>query len=303
MSNKQSSVISLQNLTKTYGKSRGVTEINLEVPSGTVFGFLGPNGAGKSTTINMLVNFTRPTSGSIHIFGKDSSTQGLAIRQDIGFLASDMALDGNLTGWQQVEYHGRLRGDYNKSYVIELAKRLNCDLNRKIKNLSRGNHQKIALISAFMHKPKLLILDEPTSGLDPLVQAEFNKIILEHKAAGRSTFISSHVLSEVQELCDRIAFIKEGRIIADTTIDELANASPKEVSVACKDKTLITRIKRLSGTTNVGTKGDRISFMYTGSPNDLTHILGMYNIDDLLIEEADLEAIFMKYYENKSEVQ
>lgn len=303
MSTKTSSVISLQNVTKTYGKSRGVTELNLEVPSGTVFGFLGPNGAGKSTTINMLVNFTRPTSGNIHIFGKDSSTQGLVIRKDIGFLASDMALDGNLTGWQQVEYHGHLRGNYNKAYVAELAKRLNCDLSKKIKNLSRGNHQKIALISALMHKPKLLILDEPTSGLDPLIQAEFNKIILEHKAEGKSTFISSHVLSEVQELCDRIAFIKEGKIIADTTFDELADASPKKVSVICQDKTLITRIKRLSGATHIVTKDHHITFMFTGSPNDLTHTLGMYNVEDLLIEEADLETMFMKYYGNKGEVQ
>lgn len=297
MSNTQSSVISLKNVSKTYGKSRGVSALDLEVPSGTVFGFLGPNGAGKSTTINMLVNFTKPTGGKIHIFGKDSSKHGLEIRKDIGFLASDMALDGNLTGWQQVEYHGRLRGNYNKPYAKELAERLNCDLTRKIKNLSRGNHQKVALISALMHKPKLLILDEPTSGLDPLIQAEFNKIILEHKAAGRSTFMSSHVLSEIQELCDRVAFIKEGEIIADTTLDELASTSPKEVSIMCKDKTLPARIKRLSGVDSLSVEDVRISFTYTGSPNDLTHILGMYDISDLIIQEADLEAMFMKYYE------
>lgn len=297
MSHTQSSVISLKNVSKTYGKSRGVSALNLEVPSGTVFGFLGPNGAGKSTTINMLVNFTKPTGGEIHIFGKDSSKHGLTIRKDIGFLASDMALDGNLTGWQQVEYHGRLRGNYDKAYVTTLAQRLNCDLSRKIKNLSRGNHQKVALISALMHKPKLLILDEPTSGLDPLIQAEFNKIILEHKAAGRSTFMSSHVLSEIQELCDRVAFIKEGEIIADTTLDELASTSPKEVSIMCEDKTLLARIKRLSGVASLSAEDARISFTYTGSPNDLTHILGMYDVSDLIIQEADLEAMFMKYYE------
>lgn len=300
MSIEQHSVISLKNLTKTYGKSRGVTGINLEVPRGTVFGFLGPNGAGKSTTINMLLNFIKPTSGKIHIFGKDSSKHGLEIRNEIGFLASDMALDSNLTGWQQLEYHGKLRGDYNKTYVTDLAKRLNCDLSKKIKNLSRGNHQKVALISAFMHKPKLLILDEPTSGLDPLMQLEFNKLILEHKAAGRSTFMSSHVLSEVQELCDHVAFIREGRLIANTTMSELTSTSPKEVYIACKDKTLVTRIKRLSGVESLKTKGNRITFTYTGTANDLTHVLGMHNIENLTIEDADLEALFMKYYENDS---
>ncbi len=303
MSEHPKPIIVLKNLTKTYGTSRGVSNLQLEVTPGSVFGFLGPNGAGKSTTINMLLNFTHPTSGSIHIFGKNNDTHGLEIRKDVGFLASDMALDGNLTGWQQLEYHGKLRGDYDKSYVTELAKRLHCDLSKKIKTLSRGNHQKVALISAFMHKPKLLILDEPTSGLDPLIQAEFNKIILEHKAAGRTTFISSHVLSEVQELCDRVAFIREGKIIADTTMDELANASPKEVEIECKDKTLLDRLQRLSGVDKVTKDKDRITFTYTGTPNDLTHLIGMYDLTDLAIREAELETVFMKYYENSSEEQ
>jgi ABC-2 type transport system ATP-binding protein len=294
-------VIELTSLTKTFGKNRGVDNITLSVPEGIVFGFLGPNGAGKSTTINMLVNFTHPNSGSIKIFGKDNAKHGLDIRKDIGFLSNDMALDGSLTGWQQLEYYGRLRKKYDKPYITELAKRLDCDLGKKIKNLSRGNHQKIALISAFMHKPKLLILDEPTSGLDPLIQVEFNKIVLEHKAAGRTTFMSSHVLSEIQELCDRVAFIRQGKIIANKTLDELADASPKEVRVICGDTTLASRIKRLSGAKHITAKGKHISFTYLGSPNELTHIFGMYDLEDLVIQEADLETTFMKYYEEKSE--
>jgi ABC-2 type transport system ATP-binding protein len=293
-----SAVIELSHLTKTYGKSRGVTNISLEVPEGTVFGFLGPNGAGKSTTINMLVNFTRPTSGSIKIFGKDSIKYGLSIRKDIGFLASDMALDGNLTGWQQVEYFGNLRGKCDKVYIKELSRRFDCNLGRKIKTLSRGNRQKVALISALMHKPKLLLLDEPTSGLDPLVQAEFNKIILEHKAAGNSTFISSHVLSEIQELCDRVAFIRQGEIIANKTLDELAEGSPKEIRVICSDKSLATRIKRLTGIKHLKASGKHITFSYVGSVNDLTHLFGMYNLEDLTIQEAELESTFMQFYED-----
>lgn len=291
-------VIELSNLTKTYGKSRGVTNINLEVPEGTVFGFLGPNGAGKSTTINMLVNFTHPTSGTIKIFGKDNSKYGLETRKDIGFLASDMALDSNLTGWQQVEYFGNLRGKCDKPYVKELAKRLDCNLSRKIKTLSRGNRQKVALIGALMHKPKLLLLDEPTSGLDPLIQAEFNKIILEHKAAGRTTFISSHVLSEIQELCDQVAFIRQGKIIANKTLDELAEGSPKEIRVICTDKSLAARIKRLGGVKHLKASGKHITFSYAGSINDLTHLFGMYTLEDLAIQEAELESTFMQFYED-----
>lgn len=293
-----SAVLELSNLTKTYGKSRGVSDINLVVPEGVVFGFLGPNGAGKSTTINMLVNLTHPTSGSIKIFGKDSSKYGLKIRKDIGFLSSDMALDGGLTGWQQLEYFGKLRRDFDKSYCEELAKRLDCNLSRKIKTLSRGNRQKVGLITALMHKPKLLLLDEPTSGLDPLIQAEFNKIILEHKAAGRTTFISSHVLSEVQELCDRVAFIRQGKIIANKSLDELAEASPKHVRLITSDNTLVAKFKKLIGTDSVKVTGKHISFTYGGHTDALIKLLAKYKIDDVTIEEAELESAFMQYYED-----
>jgi len=297
-----STVIELSNLTKTYGKSRGVTNINLEVTEGMVFGFLGPNGAGKSTTMNMLINFTHPTSGSIKIFGKDNTKYGLDIRKEIGFLASDMALDGNLTGWQQLEYFGKLRGKFDKPYVKELAKRLDCNLGKKTKTLSRGNRQKVALIAALMHKPKLLLLDEPTSGLDPLIQAEFNKIILEHKASGRTALISSHVLSEVQELCDRVAFIRQGEIIANKTLDELAEAAPKQIRIICKDKSLTTRLERLAGTKNLQTHTRHITFLYSGPINELLHLLGMYNLEDLVIQEEDLENTFMQYYEDDNGV-
>src|SRR3989344_4975975 len=195
-------VIKLNKVTKMYGSSRGVENVSLSVKKGEIFGFLGPNGAGKTTTISLIVDLIRPTSGSIKIFGLDSVENSQEIRQRIGFLAGDFTLDDGLSGWQQLEYFGNLRGNFDKQYVRELAERLACNLNKKFKTLSKGNKQKVGLISALMHKPELLIFDEPTSGLDPLVQEEFHAIIREHQAKGGTAFISSHLLSEIQEICD-----------------------------------------------------------------------------------------------------
>lgn len=292
-----SNVITTENLTKTYGKSRGVNDITLEVPAGTIYGFLGPNGAGKSTTINMLLGLIKPTSGKIKIFDLPVESNGLKIRRDVGFLPSDMSLDGHLTGWQQLEYFGNLRGNFDKKYISELANRLDCNLNRKIRTLSRGNRQKVGLIQALMHRPKLLILDEPTSGLDPLIQAEFNEIIFDHKKKGNTTFISSHVLSEVQELCDHVAFIREGRVVASSTMDELASVAPKQAVIISSDKKLNTGLKKLSGVSNLEVKGTHHSFNYNGDSNALIKLLSSCKIDDFSLSNTDLESTFMTYYE------
>lgn len=281
-----------------FGQSRGVTELQLEVTESTIMGFLGPNGAGKSTTINMLMGYTKPTSGQATIFGKDTWKESAAIHNDVGFLASDMALDGGLTGAQLLEYYGNLRSQYPKAYALELAKRLDCNLKRKIKTLSRGNKQKVALIAALMHKPKLLLLDEPTSGLDPLIQAEFNKIILEHKAGGSTVFISSHVLSEVQELCDCMAFIRQGKIIANKTFAELTEAAPKQVRITTQEAKLATKLRPLKGVANLKSKDKTISFAYTGDVNMLLHSLSAHKLDDLSIHDVDLENLFMEYYDD-----
>lgn len=289
-------VISLQGVCKTYGTSRGVKDISLTVPEGMVLGFLGPNGAGKTTTISMLINLTRPTSGTITLFGKDAQANGLQLRKHIGFLAGDMALDKGLTGKQQLEYLANLRGGVDATYVRKLATRLQCDLSRKIKQLSRGNRQKVALIAALMHQPDLLILDEPTSGLDPLVQAEFNKIILEHKAAGKTAFISSHVLSEVQELCDRIVIIREGSIVADKSLAELRKVSAKNIRLVTEGKP-IPYVTGLKGMEHLRIQGNSATFTYSGDVGDLLHKLAAAPVRDISIEAADLESIFMKYYE------
>lgn len=294
-------VIELTNLTKTYGgNSRGVSDISLAIEEGSVFGFLGPNGAGKTTTISMLVDLIRPTNGSVKIFGLESQKDGVEIRKRIGFLAGDFALDESLTGRQQLEYFGSLRGGVDSKRIIELAKRFDCNLNRPIQNLSRGNRQKVGLISALMHDPELLIFDEPTSGLDPLMQAEFNEVIREHQKAGKTAFISSHLLSEVQEICSEVAFIREGKIIAIRKMYELQHGSPKRLSIVSGDSSLSAKLKKLAGIQELTHHGEKIEATFSGDPNALIKLIGSARVKDLIVQEADLETIFMQYYQEKN---
>ncbi len=294
-------VIELKGLTKRFGTARGIEQVDLNVRSGAVFGFLGPNGAGKSTTINILLDFLRPTSGSAKIFGLDIQYDAEEIHRRIGFLTGDMALDNQLTGWQQLTYYGHLRGGLDKKYINALAKRLNCNLDRKFKTLSRGNKQKVGLVAALMHRPELLILDEPTSGLDPLMQAEFNKIILEHKQSGGTTFISSHVLSEIQEICDEVAFIREGRVVASRPVADITKAAPKDIVVTTKSKDLRTKLQKLAGIIISESSGDTIRGTFLGDVNALVRLVSGYRVEQFLLAEADLETIFMKYYESGEE--
>lgn len=291
--------IKLEGLTKRYPNSTvdALHDVSLSVMPGQIFGFLGPNGAGKSTTITMLVGLMKPTRGIARIFGKDTEHYSLDIRKDVGYLTGDMALDKALTGWQQLEYIGSLRGNFDKTYVRELAKRLDSDLTKKIKSLSRGNRQKVGLIAALMHKPKLLILDEPTSGLDPLIQIEFNNILLEHKKAGGTAFISSHVLSEVQELCDQVAIIRKGKLVANKPLIEIVSEAPKHVRFTSTAPDPTKHIKNLKGVSQLKTNGG-VSFMYKGSADALIKALSQIPITDLHITDTDLEEIFRKYYED-----
>lgn len=292
------SVIELKNVTKMYGKSRGILDVNLQVPKASIFGFLGPNGAGKTTTISMLIDLIHPTKGQIKLFGLDSRKDSFKIRQKVGFLGGEMSLDEALTGLQQLEYFGRLRGSFNKKHIEDLATQLDCDLNRKIKTLSRGNRQKVGLISALMHNPELLILDEPTSGLDPLIQDQFNQIVIDYRKKGKTVFISSHILSEVEQLCDRVAFIREGRLIADKPIHEFTIGLAKHIKIATKGKNqaLIKDIKHLAGISHLKTKGATINFQYSGDIHKLTQLLPKHEITDLNIMPPDLDTIFSKFY-------
>ena len=297
-------VIELDRLTKRYPGSNvdALHNVSLTVHSGEIFGFLGPNGAGKTTTISMLVNLIKPTSGQIKIFGEDNQQSVLGSRARIGFLAGDMALDKGLTGWQQLEYFGNLRGTFDKSYVRELAQRFNSDLKKKIKTLSRGNRQKIGLIAALMHKPELLILDEPTSGLDPLIQAEFNKIVLERQKEGKTTFMSSHVLSEVQELCDQLAIIRDGEVVTHKSLKDIVTSAPRIVRLSTDGSYHPAQlVKNLKGVGALNRHDHSVSFSFNGDINELLAQIAKKPLTNVVIQNAELEDIFMSYYSNQEE--
>ncbi|MDR2748483.1 MAG: ABC transporter ATP-binding protein [Bifidobacteriaceae bacterium] len=228
-------VIEIENVSKRFGKLKALDNINFSVEEGSVTGFLGPNGAGKSTTINILLSFISATSGSAKIFGEKVTVKNSQIHKNIGFLSNNMALDKSMTIKDELEHFAYLSGKYDKEYINELMKRLQIDPKAKIKSLSTGNYQKVSLCIALVNKPKLLILDEPTNGLDPLVQNEFNKLILELKDNGSTIFISSHILSEIDQLCDKFIFIKAGKIVASPTKDELIANSSKKIEINTKE--------------------------------------------------------------------
>lgn len=213
--------ICLQNLTKTYGRNRGVTNLSLEVAPGEIFGFLGPNGAGKTTTIRMLLNLITPTGGRAFINGLDCQRESLEVRKQIGYLPGEFALYPNLTGAQTLQYFANLRGGVEWSRIASLARRLELDPGKKFRQYSRGNKQKVGIIQAIMHRPKLLILDEPTGGLDPLNQQEFYRLVKEAREEGSTVFFSSHIMSEVEKTCDRVAIIREGRLVKVGQLSEL----------------------------------------------------------------------------------
>lgn len=294
-----SAVIKLDRVTKIYGKDRGISDVSLEVQKGSIYGFLGPNGAGKTTTISMLVDLIRPTEGKITILDLDSKRDSVQIRRRIGFLAGDFALDEALTGIQALTYFANLHGGVKIEKIKELAERLSCDLNRQVKTLSRGNRQKVGLISALMHEPELLILDEPTSGLDPLIQAIFNEMITEHQKKGGTTFISSHALGEVQTLCDQMAFIRDGKLIAEKSREDLTNSATKNVRVISDDKKLLTALTKIPGTHVQIKESDLIELTVADDINPVLSLLGRHKVKDVTITEIDLEAIFMHYYEDK----
>lgn len=291
--------ISLQKLTKRYGSSRGVNDITLKVEKGEVFGFLGPNGAGKTTTIRMLMDFIRPSSGAAKILGLDCQGEPTQIHRRVGFLAGDMEMDPRLTGRQYLEYVSNLRGGVPWSKTQLLIDRLQCETDRKIRKLSRGNKQKIALVSALMGDPDLLILDEPTSGLDPIMQSEFNTIIREHRAKGKTAFISSHDLSEVQQICDRIGFIREGKLIAVQPLKELTRQALKKVSLTLTTKPNRQTFEKIKFVSNVTVEGKTVHLQLHGNVMPLLKTLSSQKIKDLSIEDANLEDIFMSLYEDK----
>ena len=289
-------VIRLEGLTKYYGKKLGIADLNLKVKSGEIFGFLGPNGAGKTTTIRLLLDLLRPTSGKITILGLDAQADSLAVRRSIGYIPSDPSLYGTLSGHDLITYFANLRGGVQWSKVTALAERLQCDLSRPISSLSRGNKQKLAVIRAFMHEPHLLVLDEPTSGLDPLIQAEFEEIVREAKGEGRTVFLSSHFLHEVEQLADRVGIIRDGRLAAVEEIASLKSRSIRRLEIKFAGPVPEEEFVRLDGVRNVQTQGSTLVCDVAGVLDPLIKAAARHTIVNLKTHEPNLEEIFLAYY-------
>ena len=290
--------IHMEGLTKNYGKNRGIKDVNLDVHEGEVFGFLGPNGAGKSTTIRTLLDEIRPTSGTATILGFDTHKDAVAIRRHIGYLPADLALYPNLTGMDTLTYFANLRGGVDWSYVDVLADRLNCDLSKKVGDLSTGNRQKVGAIQAFMNRPDLLVMDEPTSGLDPLVQNEFQAMLREVSAGGRTVFLSSHTLSEVQRVADRVGIIRDGVLVTVESISELRSKAMRQVEFVLDAPAEATVFEGLPGVRNVVARDKHVAMSFDGEMGLLLKAAtDRFGVVDIRTDEADLEEIFLTYYD------
>lgn len=289
--------IVLNELTKHYGKHRGINNLSFSVNQGEFFGFIGPNGAGKFTTIRTLMGLIRPTGGSASIFDLDCHSKASVIARDVGYLPSENSYYENMKVRELLQYTADLYGMDCKTKMKELADRLNLDLSRKIADLSLGNKKKVGIVSAIMTSPKLIIMDEPTSGLDPLIQQAFYDILKEENSRGATVFFSSHVLSEVQKLCDRVAILKEGQLIGIQSIKELRESGYKKVSLSAKEA-IPRDFFDLSGIANYAETADKtsVSFMYNGNITAIIDKLHLLHLDDVLLEEPSLEEIFMHYY-------
>lgn len=300
-----SAVVQTEELTKSYGSSRGIEDVSLRVEEGEVFGFLGPNGAGKTTAIRTLLGFMRPTSGHAEILGLDAVREGVKIRANAGNLPAEFALEDRMTGEGLLRYFARLRGVEDLSYAHELADRLGADLTRPMRRLSRGNKQKIGLVQAMFHRPPLLILDEPTGSLDPLVQEEFLKIVAEIKQEGRTVFFSSHVLSEVERVCDRVGIIREGRLVAVEPTAEIINKSFRHVSLTFDrglDDEETARFESLAGVQRLVKDGPQIRFTMYGDSDAMIKLTARHTVSAIEVERPSLEEVFLTYYGETGEV-
>ena len=284
--------IETYNLTKFYGKARGIADLNLAVEEGEFFGFIGPNGAGKSTTIRTLLGLIAPTFGNASIFGKDITKEKEAILQTIGYLPSEAVFYQGMRVKEILKLSADLRKKDCTREAETLCDRLQLDTSRRVDELSFGNRKKVAIVCALQSNPALLILDEPTGGLDPLMQKEFFEILKERHRQGTTVFLSSHVLSEVQRNCTRAAIIRQGSIIACDSVEALSKTSAKRV---CVHGTV--DISRLDGIRDKQETGDAVSFLYSGETKALLRALSSGDITDLTVSEPDLEEVFLHYYE------
>ena len=292
--------LKIQDLTKTYGKQRGVNALNLEVHTGEVFGFIGPNGAGKTTTIRLLLDFIRPSSGSAEVLGLDSRRNSHEIHQRVSYLPGELVLYEKMTGRELLTYFANLRGGVDWTYTNRIAERLGLDLTRPIRTLSKGNKQKVGLVQAFMSQPTLLILDEPTSGLDPLVQQEFNQMVLEVKAEGRTIFLSSHVLGEVEHVCDRVGIIRAGELLVVDEVKSLKARALRTLDLTFAEPVPLAAFQNLPNVHDLQASENRIHCSVAGSVDALIKAAAQYEVVSIVSHEPDLEEIFMNYYRGEA---
>jgi beta-exotoxin I transport system ATP-binding protein len=283
-------------LVKDYGQTRGLDGLDLEVAAGEVFGYLGPNGAGKSTTIRILIDLIRPTSGSVRVLGLDPRRDGTGVRRRIGYLADDFVVDGRQTGRQLLTYLGNLRGGVPASRIDELADRLDLDLTKKIKTLSRGNRQKVGVVQAFMHEPELLVLDEPTSGLDPFLQHEFAAMVRQTVAGGRTVFMSSHVMSEVQRMADRVGIIRHGKLTAVEHVDQLRHMARRRVEIVFDDPIGSDEFAAIPELSDVVVEDGVLRCVLDGRADGLVKAAARHDVVSITSDEPELEELFFDLY-------
>jgi len=292
-------IIQTHQLTKSYGKSRGIIEVTFDIQEGEVFGFLGPNGAGKTTTMRTLMGLLHANSGSATIGGLDCWTQSTEVKQLVGYLPGEFTFDPGLRGAQIIEYLGHLRGGVDQAYVRSLVERLGLDPSKRFREDSHGNKQKLGLVQAFMHRPRLLILDEPTSGLDPLNQQEFYKMVAEIKASGRTVFLSSHILPEVEQTCNRVAIIREGRLVTINQVSALKTIRQRDVEISFAGPASVDWFKQAADVTKVAQGADEciLQLVVQGDLAEIIQIAGQHGATNIVTHEPTLEEVFMRFYE------
>jgi ABC-2 type transport system ATP-binding protein len=294
-------LIEIEDLTKSYGSHRGIIDVDLVVNEGEAFGFLGPNGAGKTTTIRTLLDHIRPTSGQARIFGIVTTEDPVAIHKRIGYLPGEFSLYDKLTGGQTIDYFANLRGGVDAAYQADLIGRLDLDTSRKFKEYSKGNKQKVGLIVALQHRPDLLVLDEPTSGLDPLVQQTFFDVIREAKSEGRTVFLSSHILGEVEKTCDRVGIIREGRLVKVDRVEALRDLAHHQVELRFAGDVPVAAFSALPGVSDVSADDHVLRMRVSGSITPVVREAARYELLDFVSREPSLEETFLAQYGRSAE--
>jgi ABC-2 type transport system ATP-binding protein len=289
-------VIETSKLTKYYGEARGIVDVDLAIEEGELYGFIGPNGAGKSTTIRLLLSLIYPTSGSAKIFGKDIFKYGADIKRYIGYLPSEVFYYDNMKVSDLLNYSASFYKKDNSKRIKELVEIMDLDTNKRIDDLSYGNKKKVGIVQGLLHEPKLIILDEPTGGLDPLMQQNFFNLLEEEHRKGATILLSSHVLGEVQRLCNRVAIIKEGKIVNVENMGDRGNSNYSRVKLKTKNPVAKDAFN-LAGVSALTADNNSVSFMFKGDINSITKVIASLDLANLLIEEPDLEEIFLHYYE------